>query len=158
MERWSIGLLVLVLVLCVSVPAYSGRNPPAAPFEYLQKQIDELAGQLGIIEDRFTPPTISYALSCHWPDVNLGLTVTDDKEIAYHVIQKQGGDPARPIITFVEPGLTIASYSITVGAGPEETDYLLVAADTNGNVAKDMVHIDDDTCRTPCGPGQVCPP
>jgi hypothetical protein len=154
----GIAFLSLVLILCVPVLAYSGGNPAGQPFESLQKQIDTLTRQLGDIADRFTPPAIFYTLSCLNPfEVNLELTVIDDKEIAYYAIQKQGGDPPFNIITFVEPGLTSASYSLLIGVGDDDQKYLLIASDTYGNVSKYLLQINPDICVTPCPPGQICP-
>ena len=154
----GIAFLSLVLILCVPVLAYSGGNPAGQPFEYLQKQIDSLTRQLGGIADRFMPPAISYTLSCRSAsEVNLELTVIDDMEIAYYAIQKQGGDPPANIITFVEPGLTSANYSLLLGVGDDDYKYLLIASDTFGNVSKYLLQIDRDICVTPCPPGQICP-
>ena len=148
----------LGLILCVPVFAYSGGNPAGQPFAYLQNQIDVLTRQLGNIADRFTPPVISYTLSCVSPfEVNLALTVSDDKEIAYYAIQKQGGDPPFNIITFVEPGLTSANYSLLLGVGDDADKYLLIASDTYGNISKYLLQIDHDICITPCPPGEICP-
>ena len=146
----GIAFLWLVLILCVPMLAYSGENPPGQPFESVQQQIDTLTRQLGNIADRFTPPAISYTLSCMSPfEVNLELTVTDDKEIAYYAIQKQGGDPPFNIITFVEPGLTSANYSLLLGVGDDDGKYLLIASDTYGNVSKYLLQIDHNFCVTP---------
>jgi hypothetical protein len=154
----GIAFLSLVLILCVPVLAYSGGNPAGQPFESLQKQIDTLTRQLGDIADRFTPPAISYTLSCLNPfEVNIELNVIDDKEIAYYAIQKQGGDPPFNIITFVEPGLTSANYSLLLGVGDDDQKYLLIASDTYGNVSKYLLQINRDICVTPCPPGQICP-
>ena len=154
----GIAFLTLALILCVPMLAYSGENPAGQPFQSLQKQIDTLTRQLGNIADRFTPPAISYTLSCMSPfEVNLELTVTDDKEIAYYAIQKQGGDPPFNIITFVEPGLTSANYSLSLGMGDDDHKYLLIASDTYGNVSKYLLQIDHDFCVTPCPSGQICP-
>jgi len=154
----GIAFLSLVLILCVPVFAYSGGNPAGQPFESLWKQIDALTRQLEDIADRFTPPAISYTLSCMSPfEVNLELTVTDDKEIAYYAIQKQGGDPPLNIITFVEPGLTSANYSLLIGVGDVDQKYLLIASDTYGNVSKYLLQINRNICFTPCLPGEICP-
>lgn len=154
----GITFLSLVLILCVPMFAYSGGNPAGQPFEYLQKQIDALTRQLGGIADRFTPPAISYTLSCISTfEVNLELTVIDDKEIAYYSIQKQGGDPPLNILTFVEPGLTSANYSLLLGVGDDDHKYLLIASDTYGNVSKYLLQIDRDICFAPCSPGETCP-
>ena len=150
--------LSFILILCVPMFAYSGANPSGQPFEYLQKQIDILTRQLGNIADRFTPPAISYELFCeNFFEATLELTVMDDKEIAYYAIQKQGGDPPLNIMTFVEPGLTSAKYSLLIGVGDVDQKYLLIASDTYGNVSKYLLQINRNICVTPCPPGQICP-
>ena len=154
----GIAFLTLALILCVPMLAYSGENPAGQPFQSLQKQIDTLTRQLGNIADRFTPPAISYGLFCeNFFEAILELTVIDDKEIAYYAIQKQGGDPPLNIMTFVEPGLTSAKYSLLIGVGDVDQKYLLIASDTYGNVSKYLLQINPDICFTPCPPGQICP-
>ena len=149
---------LLVLILCAPVLAYSGGNPSGQPFEYLQKQIDKLTRQLGNLADRFTPPTISYALSCGGSILTVDLSITDDKEIAYYAIQQQGGDPPINIITFVEPELASVNYQFTVDPGPGVRKLLFIAVDTEGNSSKSFVEIKPDICSRPCPEGAVCSP
>jgi len=140
---------LLVLIFCAPMLAYSGGNPPGQPFEYLQKQIDKLTRQLGEFVDRFTPPTISYGLSCGGSILTVDLSITDDKEITYYAIQQQGGDPPINIITFVEAELAIVNYQFTVDPGPGVRKLLFIAVDNEGNSSKSLLEIKPDICPGP---------
>ncbi len=153
-------LLALVLIISAPVLGYSGGNPPGQPFQSIQRQIDELKNQLGDLQDRFTPPTISYESSCEGSLLKIDLNVTDDKEIAYYGIQEQGGNPPTNLIIFVESGLASVNYQFTVDPGSKARMLLFVAADNEGNISKSLFEIEPDVCIDPvCTPGQaqLCP-
>jgi hypothetical protein len=142
---------VLVLLFCCPISSDAADSPRGQPFQNLQQQIDEL-------NSRFTPPNISYTLSCVDAfQVTLHLTVIDDNEIAYYAIQQQGGDPPINFITFLEPGLTRADYSLGVDLGTEDREFLLIASDIYGNTSRSLLHIVHDLCLI-CEPGTICPP
>jgi hypothetical protein len=94
-----------------------------------------------------TPPTISYTLNCRDPfELTLAVDIVDDEEVAFYATQRQGGDPPLNILVFVEPGQSSEHYELTVGVGPDEVSYLLVATDIEGNVAKELFSIPADFC------------
>ena len=49
----------------------------------------------------------------------------------------------------VEPGVQIVDYEITIGVGPNEESYLVLASDVEGNVSKDLFSVPPDLCLTP---------
>jgi hypothetical protein len=94
-----------------------------------------------------TPPSISYTLNCQDPfELTLEVDIVDDEEVAFYATQRQGGDPPLNILVFVEPGQSSEHYELTVGVGPDEVSYLLVATDIEGNVAKELFSIPADFC------------
>ena len=158
MIKRKILVFSLVSILCVPVFAYAGGNPPGQPFQNLQQQIDKLTQQLGELVNRLTPPTISYTLSCIDAfSLSIDLSITGNKEIAYFVIQEQGGSQPTNIITFVEPGLTSVNYQFTVEPGPGVRKLLFIASDIEGNTNKSLVEINPNICFGPCPPGVICP-
>jgi hypothetical protein len=127
-------------LLCLIVTTSAAAAPPAGPLRQLQDRIDELAS-------RFAPPSVSYALVCRGAlEAELTVTVSDDHEVAQLAIQEQGGDPPANIIIFVEPGLTSASYTLTLELGPGERRLLLVGSDSYGNTAKALALLSADAC------------
>ena len=158
MIRRRILVLSLVSILCVPVFAYAGGNPPGQPFQNLQQQIDKLTQQLRSLTNRFTPPTISHTLSCLDAFLlDIDLSITGNKEIAYFAIQEQGINSSVNTITFVEPGLTSVNYQFTVESGAEVRKFLFIASDTEGNTGKSLIQINPDICFGPCPPGEICP-
>ena len=155
----KISVLILSAVLfCLPIGAHAANSPAGQPFKNLQQQIDRLTQQLGDLVDKFTPPTISYTLSCIDAfSLTINLSITDNKEIVYYAIQEQGGNPPANIITFVEPGLTSVNYALTVEAGPGIRTFLLIASDIYGNVSKSLLQIDPNICFGPCPAGAICP-
>ena len=158
MIKRRILVLSLVSILCVPVFSYAGGNPPGQPFQNLQQQIDKLTQQLGGLTNRLTPPTISQKLSCHDAFLlNIDLSITGNKEIAYFAIQEQGANSSVNTITFVEPGLTSVNDQFTVELGTEVRKFLFIASDTQGNTGKSLIEINPDICFGPCHPGEICP-
>lgn len=98
----------------------------------------------------FTPPVIDRTLTCdNVFDLTVGLTISDDDEVAFYAIQKQGTDPALNYVYSVEPGVQIVDYEITIGVGSNEEWYLVLASDVEGNVSKDLFSVPPDFCLTP---------
>jgi len=95
-----------------------------------------------------TPPVITPTLTCQGVfDVILGLTIWDDDEVGFFAIQKQGTDPALNYLYSVEPGVQTVEYGITLGVGPADESYLILASDMEGNIAKAMVEVPADFCQ-----------
>ena len=96
---------------------------------------------------RFSPPTISYKLSCVDAfSLTVNLSFTDDRELAYFAIQEQGGNPPKNILIFVEPGLATIDYPLTVEPGPGIRKLLFLVSNTNGNVSKSLLEIAPNIC------------
>ncbi len=151
-------LVSFAILFCFPIYINAADRLTAPPFQNLQQQNDELTRQLGYRVDRFTPPKISYTLSCIDAfSLTIDLSIADDKEITYYAIQEQGGDPPTNIITFVEPGLASLNYPFTVSPGLGVRKFLFIASDTNGNTSKSLLQIDPDICFGPCPPGAICP-
>ncbi len=154
-----ISVLILSAILfCFPIGANAADSTTGQPFKNLQQQIDRLTQQLGDLVDRFTPPTISYTLSCIGAfSLTINLSITHNKEMVYYAIQEQGGNPPANIITFVEPGLNSVNYELTVEPGPGIRTFLLIASDIYGNVSKSLLQIHPDICFGPCPVGAICP-
>jgi hypothetical protein len=95
-----------------------------------------------------TPPVITATLTCQGVfDVILGLTIWDDDEVGFFAIQKQGTDPALNHVYSVEPDVQTVVYGITLGVGPVDESYLILASDMEGNIAKALVEVPADFCQ-----------
>jgi hypothetical protein len=79
--------------------------------------------------------------------VTLGLTIWDDDEVAFFAIQKQGTDPALNHLYSVEPGVQTVDYGISLGVGPADESYLVLASDMGGSIAKALVAVPANHCQ-----------
>jgi hypothetical protein len=138
--------VLLATLFCFPIYVDAGDNLQGRPFKNLQKQIDELTRQLGDLNNRFTPPTISFEFSCDTSSLTIDLDVEDGDGITYYAIQEQGGDPPINIIIFVEPELTNVNYAFTVDPGPGNRRLLFIASDIYGNASNTLFDIDPDIC------------
>jgi hypothetical protein len=97
-----------------------------------------------------SPPVIVRTLTCDDAfQLTLGLEIFDDQEVAFFAIQKQGTDPALNYLYSVEPGAQLVDYEITIGVGPSDEAYLIIASDMEGNVAKELFAVPADFCSSP---------
>ena len=151
--------VVWLLALAFWIPGLAqAAGPAAGPLHTLQQQIDRLTRQYDDLAGRLTPPTLSHALSC--VDAFLAtirLDISGNKEIAYYAVQEQGGNPPANFVTFVEPGRTTVAHQVNVEPGPATRTFLLVTGDTDGNVARAVLHVAPDVCFGPCPAAAICP-
>jgi hypothetical protein len=83
----------------------------------------------------FSPPAITYSVSCTAAEVTLRLTIVDDVEVAYYFAQLQGSN-ALPIFVMPDPGSQTVEAEYTVGF---EQHIMFAAVDIEGNVAKTLI-------------------
>jgi len=135
---------VWILALVVWLPSLADAAGPAAgPLRELQEQVDRLTARL-------TPPTLSPTVTCSAAFLaTIRLDASDNQGIAHYAVQEQGGNPPANFVIFAEPGSTAVSHEVDVevpAQGWPTRSFLLVAADTDGNVAQTMVSIAPGLC------------
>lgn len=152
---------VWVLALVVWLPMLAeAAGPAGGSLQSLQQQVDRLTLQYEDLASRLARPTLSHALTCIDPllaTIRLHVTVKRPRKIAYYAVQEQGGNPPANYVTFVEPGHTAVTHEFDVEVGTATRTFLLVAGDTDGNVARAMVDVAPDACASPCPPDVICP-
>jgi len=83
----------------------------------------------------FSPPAITYSVSCAGAEVTLRLTIVDDIEVAYYFSQLQGSN-ALPIFVIPDPGSQTVEVEYTVGF---DQHIMFAAVDIEGTVAKTLI-------------------
>lgn len=154
-SRWNVlWMLTLLVWLPTGVHA---AGPAAGPLQSLQQQVERLTRQYEAIRTRFTPPALSTEVGCTGSVATLHLTISGTKEIAYYAVQEHVGESYANIVIFVDPGQMTATAAFDVDAGGTTRTFLLVAGDTDGNVARAVVAVPPGACLGPCPPDAICP-
>jgi hypothetical protein len=70
----------------------------------------------------------------------VNVTVDDDEEVAYHAVQDPQ-DPSQNTMVFAPPGATSVTFVVDTTLEFGENFFQVTAADTSGNVAKELINI-----------------
>lgn len=92
----------------------------------------------------FTPPAITATVICEDPFTwTLALQIVDDTEVAYFTIQPPNVFGLTSTVT-AEPGQQLVEFNLTGNAVGRRL--LILAADVEGNVAKEVVDVPNAHC------------
>jgi len=92
-----------------------------------------------------TPPEITHdAPSSTWDDsVDIEVTITDDNEIAYYIVQDIQ-HPSNNQTFYLNPGEGLITFNIAKDATAASNSVLVAAADMSGNFSKALIIIVND--------------